>query len=341
VTLDAQGNSNTLYVIFFPTGVVITDSQNSKSCTDFCGYHGSGTSGSTTYLYAVIPDLSQVQTYALPDGGSVTEPCGYGCAYDAPAKPEEDWFNPTMSHEIGEAVTDPVNGSGWYDQSNTDFACAGSKSQNQPGGGEIGDVCVGYYDDEYTTGECEDAQNVPGTNINAQILWSNALNGCYSSNPKTSAKCPPGGCVDAGPGPIDPGADGGGSGSGSGSSSGGGSGGASDASASDDAGSGSGSGSSSGSGSGGSSGGGSGGSSGGGSGGSSGGGSGGGVSSAEDGGGSGNGATGGSSSGGGGSGGGGGCSVIDASSGPASPLAFGGALLALAAVSRRRSKRRG
>jgi MYXO-CTERM domain-containing protein len=340
VTLDSTSNPNTLYVLFFPTGVTITEG-GGASCTEFCGYHGSGTSGSSTYLYAVIPDLSQVQTYTLGDGGSVTEPCGYGCSYDAPAKPEVDWFNGTVSHEIGEAVTDPVNGSGWYDQSNTDFACAGSKSQNQPGGGEIGDVCVGYYDDEYTSGECEDTQKVAGTNINAQITWSNKLDGCYSGNPSVAPQCPPSGCYDGGPGPFDPGADAG-SGSGSGSSSGGSSsgGGSGDASVSDDAGSGSGSGGGSGSGSGGGSGSGSGGGSGGSSGGessSSGGGSGGGSGGASGGGvspdaGSGNGDTGGSSNSAGG------CNSASSPGGAGSPLAVGGALMALGAVLRRRKR---
>jgi len=184
VTLDAQGKSNTLYVLFFATGVTIV-LQGSNSCTAFCGYHASGKSGSTTYLYAVIPDLSEVQTYPLSDGGSVTEPCGYGCAYNAKAKPEVDWFNGTISHEIGEAVSDPVGGSGWYDSSNTDFACGGSKSGNQPGGGEIGDICVGFWDDEYGTGKCEDTATVPGTNIAAQQTWSNKLQGCYVANPAT------------------------------------------------------------------------------------------------------------------------------------------------------------
>jgi MYXO-CTERM domain-containing protein len=204
---DAQGKPNTLYVIFFPTGVIITDPSGSKSCDAFCGYHSSG----SNYLYAVIPDLSQVQTYTLSDGGTVTEPCGYGCAYQAKTKPEVDWFNGTISHEIGEAVSDPVGGSGWYDQNNTDFACAGSQSQNQPGGGEIGDVCVGFWDDQNGTGSCEDTVIIPGTNIAAQQTWSNKLEGCAVNNAALSPQCPPGGCVDGGAGPVDPGVDGGGS----------------------------------------------------------------------------------------------------------------------------------
>lgn len=203
---DAQGKPNTLYVIFFPSGVTITDPNGSASCQAFCGYHASG----SNYLYAVIPDLSEVQTYTLPDGGSVTEPCGYGCAYQAKTKPEVEWFNGTISHEIGEAVSDPVGGKGWYDQTNSDMACGGSASMNQPGGGEIGDVCVGFWDDEYGTGRCEDTAIVPGTNIAAQQTWSNKLMGCAVSNPALSPQCPPGGCVDGGAGPVSPGVDAGG-----------------------------------------------------------------------------------------------------------------------------------
>ena len=203
---DANGNPNTVYILFFAPGITINGA-GGTSCVDFCGYHSSGTSGSTTYTYAVIPDLTVVQTYSLPDGGSVTEPCGYGCAYQADTKPEVEWFNSTVSHEIAEAVTDPAisaNNIAWYDQQNTDFACAGSESQNQPGGGEIGDVCVGFWDDEYGQGECEDTAKVPGTNIYVQQVWSNALDGCYAFNAATSPECPPGGCIDGGPGPVNP-----------------------------------------------------------------------------------------------------------------------------------------
>lgn len=206
VTTDTAGNANTLYMIFFPSGVSITDSGGSKSCIDYCGYHSSGSSGGATYLYAVIPDLSEVMTYPRSDGGTVTEPCGYGCTYQGKTKPEVDWFNGTISHELAEAVSDPVGGNGWYDGTNTDYACGGSKTSNPPvtGGGEIGDVCVGFWDDEFGTGSCEDTLPVPGTNINAQQLWSNALSGCYMSNPATPEKCPPMGCVDGGLGPITP-----------------------------------------------------------------------------------------------------------------------------------------
>src|SRR5438876_1103669 len=55
VTNDAQGKANTLYVIFFPSKVVINDG-GGNSCDAFCGYHGSGSIGGSTYIYAVIPD---------------------------------------------------------------------------------------------------------------------------------------------------------------------------------------------------------------------------------------------------------------------------------------------
>ena len=207
VTNDAAGKANTLYVIFFPPGVTITDPGGAASCTVYCGYHGSGTSGGKTYLYAVIPDLSQVQTYTRSDGGTVTEPCGYGCAYQAKTKPEVEWFNGTISHELAEAVSDPVGGNGWYDNANQDYDCGGSLSTSQPGGGEIGDVCVGFWDDSRGTGSCEDTLPVPGKNIAAQQLWSNALGGCYVANSATPVTCPPSGCVDGGPGPLTPGLD--------------------------------------------------------------------------------------------------------------------------------------
>jgi MYXO-CTERM domain-containing protein len=206
VVNDATGSPNTLYVLFFPSGVVVTDATGAKSCVDYCGYHSSGTISGQTYVYAVIPDLSEVETYPHSDGGSVTEPCGYGCTYQGKTKPEVDWFTGTISHEVAEAVTDPVGGSGWYDHANSDFACGGAQSMNPPipGGGEVGDVCIGFWDDEYGTGSCEDTLPIAGKNIAAQQMWSNALSGCYVSNPATPAKCPPMGCVDGGPGPLTP-----------------------------------------------------------------------------------------------------------------------------------------
>jgi hypothetical protein len=198
---DDAGNANTLYVIFFPPGVTVGDS-GKETCVYNCGYHGLG----GKYAYAVIPDLTQTATSPLPDGGTVTEPCGAGCTYNGKARHPIEWFNVVVSHEIAEAVTDPF-ADAWYDSQNTDFACAGSKSMGQAGGGEIADLCPRYWDDDYGIGECDNTLTVPGTNIVAQRIWSNAMGGCYVANPATPPQCPPGGCVDGGAGPIDPEAD--------------------------------------------------------------------------------------------------------------------------------------
>jgi hypothetical protein len=59
-----------------------------------------------------------------------------------------DALTGTSSHEFCEAITDPVPGSGWYDQVN----------------GEIGDICAWHF------------KKVAGYNV--QMEWSNAQNKC-------------------------------------------------------------------------------------------------------------------------------------------------------------------
>jgi hypothetical protein len=93
---------NSLYFIYLPSGVTVTLS-GQASCQAFCGYHDA--TGGTTY-YAVEP---------YPD----CQGCLGGLsAFDA--------LTETSSHELCEAITDPVPGQGWYDDAN----------------GEIGDICA-------------------------------------------------------------------------------------------------------------------------------------------------------------------------------------------------------
>ena len=54
----------------------------------------------------------------------------------------------TSSHELCEAITDPVPGTGWYDNAN----------------GEIGDICAWTF------------KTVAGHNV--QKEWSNSMNAC-------------------------------------------------------------------------------------------------------------------------------------------------------------------
>ncbi len=106
-----KSNANLLYFVFLPSGVTVTQG-GSASCKVFCGYHDAT---AQQIFYAVMP---------FPD-------CS-GCSAHLSAF---DALTVTASHELCEAITDPVPGQGWYDNQN----------------GEIGDICpwqtkkVGQY----------------------------------------------------------------------------------------------------------------------------------------------------------------------------------------------------
>jgi hypothetical protein len=97
-----QPTPNSLYFVFLPPGVSVS-LQGSSSCTAFCGYH-SDINGQI--FYAVMP---------YPD-----------CAGCSGSLTVLDALTSTTSHELCEAITDPIPGQGWYDDSN----------------GEIGDICA-------------------------------------------------------------------------------------------------------------------------------------------------------------------------------------------------------
>lgn len=93
---------NTIYFVFLPSGITVTQS-GSASCKVFCGYHDAT---SNNIFYAVMP---------FPD-------CS-GCSSNLS---NFDALTVTASHELCEAITDPIPGEGWYDNQN----------------GEIGDICA-------------------------------------------------------------------------------------------------------------------------------------------------------------------------------------------------------
>ncbi len=116
--------ANSLYFIYLPSGVTVTSS-GQASCQAFCGYHD--VAGGSTY-YAVEP---------YPD----CQGCLGGlAAFDA--------LTVTSSHELCEAITDPVPGQGWYDDAN----------------GEIGDICAWQ------------TKTLDGYTV--QLEWSNSAAGC-------------------------------------------------------------------------------------------------------------------------------------------------------------------
>jgi hypothetical protein len=93
---------NTLYFVYMPPGVKVVQG-GSASCQAFCGYHN---------------DISgQIFYAAMPYPGCA------GCTGGLAAL---DALTSTSSHELCEAITDPIPGQGWYDDAN----------------GEIGDICA-------------------------------------------------------------------------------------------------------------------------------------------------------------------------------------------------------
>jgi hypothetical protein len=95
-------SANTLYFVYLPPGVTVVMG-GSSSCQAFCGYHNHI---SGQIFYAAMP-------YPGCNGclGSLS-------TFDA--------LTSVTSHELCEAITDPIPGQGWYDDT---F-------------GEIGDICA-------------------------------------------------------------------------------------------------------------------------------------------------------------------------------------------------------
>lgn len=121
-TLPAN-NKNSLYFIYLDPGIV-SIMGGSRSCQSYCGYHN---------------NLGQIYYAVMPF------PTCSGClgglqAFDA--------MTGTGSHELCEAITDAVPGTGWYDDIN----------------GEIGDICAWNF------------KTVAGYTV--QLEWSNQQGKC-------------------------------------------------------------------------------------------------------------------------------------------------------------------
>ncbi|HEY4052783.1 MAG TPA: hypothetical protein VGL74_03530 [Terriglobales bacterium] len=117
-------DANTLYFVYLPPGTAVVQG-GSRSCQAFCGYHD--TFGSGIY-YAVMP---------FPN-----------CAGCLGGMTNLDALTSTSSHEFCEAITDPVPGQGWYDDTH----------------GEIGDICAW--------------QTKKLGNYTVQLEWSNKAGNC-------------------------------------------------------------------------------------------------------------------------------------------------------------------
>ena len=97
-----QPSTNTLYFVYLRPGVAVVQGGD-QSCQAFCGYHNDING---QIFYAVMP---------YP-----------GCNGCRGTLSEFEALTATSSHELCEAITDPIPGRGWYDDNN----------------GEIGDICA-------------------------------------------------------------------------------------------------------------------------------------------------------------------------------------------------------
>jgi hypothetical protein len=116
--------SNTLFFVYLQPGVRVVMG-GSSSCQAFCGYHNAV---GTNLFYAVMP---------YPGCSGCT---GTLATFEA--------LTSTSSHELCEAITDPIPGTGWYDDAN----------------GEIGDICAWQ------------TKAIDGYTV--QLEWSNQANEC-------------------------------------------------------------------------------------------------------------------------------------------------------------------
>ena len=120
----AEQTPNSLYYVFLPPGVSV-GLDGASSCVNFCGYHDAIDG---KLFYAVMP---------YPDCGGCT---GGLSVIDA--------LTTTSSHELCEAITDPIPGTGFYDDQN----------------GEIGDICAW--------------QSKKLGDYTVQLEWSNRMGRC-------------------------------------------------------------------------------------------------------------------------------------------------------------------
>ena len=153
--IDATGNPNTIYMIYFPPGKTISQG-GSSSCVagGFCAYHGTTSTlfSGKNVLYGVMPDMQA--------GSGCSTGCGTSTVFGN--------YTSVTSHELVEAMTDAFVGIAttfapplaWYDQTN----------------GEIGDICNGQQG-SYTAN---------GTTYTIQLEFSNSASNCVNFPPPST-----------------------------------------------------------------------------------------------------------------------------------------------------------
>ncbi|KAJ3349564.1 hypothetical protein HDU83_000403 [Entophlyctis luteolus] len=132
--------TNSYYPIHYPPGITITMG-GGTSCDAFGGYH-SMLKADYAYVADISAEVEYVWYAVLPN-------CG-------PFDSVNDLLD-AVSHELAEAISDPIPGNSWYNNNPDAF------------NGEIGDICV----DMGTT-----IKDNNGNIWETQLLWSNIAKKC-------------------------------------------------------------------------------------------------------------------------------------------------------------------
>jgi hypothetical protein len=137
-------DANSYYPVHFPAGVTVRAPDGSKSCVDFCAYHGTYVNNGVNVNYAVIPD----------QGGA----CATRCARTSARIPNLDVVSSHVllgatTNPAGRPAARPARPMAWYD----------SKY------GEISDIC---------NGQVGTIVGGDGVRYPVQLAFSNAANNC-------------------------------------------------------------------------------------------------------------------------------------------------------------------
>ncbi|KAJ3285939.1 hypothetical protein HDU79_006932 [Rhizoclosmatium sp. JEL0117] len=143
-------NQNSYYAIHLAYGINVT-MQGGQSCVEFGGYHNA----------VLVGDISNTLDFIY-----------YGVIPQCYEIPTVNYLLDATSHELAEAISDPIPGHGWYN--------------NVPGPltGEIGDICV--QQGTFLT-------DSNGRKWEAQKMWSNIDQTCTvgkSSSPQVTTVAP-------------------------------------------------------------------------------------------------------------------------------------------------------
>jgi hypothetical protein len=153
-------DTNSLYVVFLPSDVDINNGPLGGTCDKFNAYHLQSMALTVELVFGIPPFEATFQSYPyaiIP----------LKCAMDSNGVLQLDKLTKLMTHEIVEAVTDPISLGGWVDNTTFNFSLDFLKE------GEAADIC------QPGIGPAPDARVRRLDNgIRVEPYWSNADTTC-------------------------------------------------------------------------------------------------------------------------------------------------------------------